>query len=353
MAVETSIVARLTATAPRAKTLFAAALVLATVIPFFSVLNAPVFPSIIPAIEVLFLFAGTHVLATGYLLTDPMVRQIFAAHPVKLIVVPAALFAGAMILFGQADSSAFAFGVLILSLYQAWHFGAQNIGVAAFVSLSDRGRSLAPTERVAIRIGVVVGMLGVLKIMAPTYQIGENYMLLDPTTVRVIEVVYQLGFFAAIPVTGLALWIAIKAWRQAHYLFGMSIFLSVTFLFTMYLSQSYILGFVSFTAAHGLQYLVFLFAHSLNRRKPEGARSIAGSGIAPAALLMSMLAGYFVWQDAPAVKTLDWPSIGIGVILSLGLVHFWLDRSLWRMRDKDCARWMKSRYSFVFTTASH
>lgn len=326
---------------------FSAGLIIATVLPFFGIALTPAHPSIVPAVAFVLLLGSTHVFATFYLLTDGAVRQFFRAHPIQMIVIPCALFAVGMALF-RAGSPVFVPAVLLFFLWQTWHFGAQNIGVAAFISLSDRGRPLARHEKIAIRAGVVVGMLGVLKAMAPTYMIGEQYVPLGPTVMSVLEFFYEVGLVSAVPLAGFALWLAAGAWVKQQYMFGIAIFLSVTFLFTMYLSRDYTLGFISFAAAHGLQYLVFLFAHSIGQSKEAVAKRLPiGLIAAPVVLLLFMGAGRIIWSHAFTDEPGGSLPMVVAFVLSLTLVHFWVDQFLWRMKNKDRAEWMRARFGYV------
>lgn len=323
---------------------FSVALILATVIPFFGIALVPVHPSLVPAIAFVLLLGSTHVAATFYLLTDATIRRFCWDHPIRMIVTPCGLLAAGMILFAPTGSPVFVPALLLLSLWQAWHFGAQNIGVATFISLSDRGRPLTRQEKLAVRAGVVVGMLGVLKAMAPIYMIGADYVPLNALESRLIDFLYQLGLVAAVPLTGIALWLAAGAWRRQQYLFGLGLFLSVTFLFPMYVSHDYSLGFVSFAGAHGLQYLVFLAAHSAGRGREAAIRLGLPVAVlaAPAALSLFMASGRLI-----AVEPGKITSIGIAIMLSVSMVHYWVDQFLWRMKNKERADWMKSRFGFV------
>jgi len=329
--------------------LFAAALILSTILPFCGIALTPTYPSIAPVVAFALLLGSTHVAATFYLLTDGAVRRFFCGHPIRMIVVPCALFAAGIAVFAHAENPIFVPALLLTSLWQTWHFGAQNIGVATFISLTDRGRPLLRYEKIAIRAGVVVGMLGVLKAMAPIYMIGENYVPLGPTAASIIGLFYDVGLVAAVPLTALALWLAAGAWIRQQYLFGIGIFLSVTFLFTMYVSRDYTLGFISFAAAHGLQYLIFLFAHSASRGKEAFAkwRLPVVAILAPLALLLFMAASRLI-----AVEPGGASSIAISIMLSVSLVHFWLDQFMWRMKDKDRAAWIKARFRYVFARPS-
>lgn len=179
--------------------------------------------------------------------------------------------------------------------------------------------------------------------------IGAQYMPLKAVETQVIDFFYHLGLIAALPLTGLALWLAVRAWLKQQYLFGIAIFLSVTFLFTMYLSRDYTLGFLSFAAAHGLQYLVFLFAHSIGRGREAFARRQFSLAVvaAPVTLLLVMGAGRLIWSGAFADQSSATLPFAVSVVLSLTLVHFWVDQFLWRMKNKERADWMKSRFGHV------
>lgn len=348
MSVDTNVVGYPIGRSANAGILFSVALILATVIPFFGIASAPAHPSLVPAVAFVLLLGSTHVAATFYLLTDAAIRRFCRDYPIRMIVIPCALLAAGMMLFAPG-SPVFVPAVLLFFLWQSWHFGAQNIGVATFVSMNDRGRPLGRGEKMAIRAGVIVGMLGVLKVMAPGYMIGAQYMPLSALETRVIDLFYQLGLVACVPLTGLALWLAVRSWLKQQYLFGISLFLAATFLFPMYLAGDYTLGFLSFAGAHGLQYLVFLFAHSIGRGREIFARRQFSAAViaAPVALLLFMGAGRLIWGGAFTDQSSPTVPIAVPIVLSLILIHFWVDQFLWRMKNKERADWMKSRFGYV------
>jgi hypothetical protein len=323
------------------QSVFSWALIGATTLPFIAFVTH--LTVAVPALMMVLMLGGTHVPATGYLLTDPEVRRFCWANPIKMIVVPSLLMVAAFFIFIR-PGPLFTPAALALFLFQTWHFGAQNIGVASFISLSDRGRPLAPFEKAAIKAGIWVGMLGVLKTISPDFTIGEAYMPLPAEAAATLGVLYEIGKVLAIPVTGTALWFAITAWRQGQRPFGASIFLSITFLFPMYLSRDLTIGFTSLVTAHGLQYLIFLAAHSAgrNRQRPSHSRIIA-----PAILLLFILGVGPAFISVRSLHAADLQSLGLAIVLAVTLVHFWLDRYLWRMKDKDRAAWIKARFGAV------
>jgi hypothetical protein len=195
-------------------------------------------------------------------------------------------------------------------------------------------------------------MLGVLDVMAPGYMIGQSYVPLGLNALRIVELLYYLGLICAVPLTAMAAILLFKSYRDGNYLFGLAIFSSITFLFTMYVSRSYAVGFLSFTVAHGLQYLIFLFAHSAKSGSMRGTGSGTSLLIAaPVALATCIALGYLIWEYAPNAESDQFPLLGRAIIFSITLVHFWVDQFLWRMKDKERASWIKARFGFVFASS--
>jgi hypothetical protein len=340
MTIDVSVAARPSIFEPPA--LFSWALIGATVMPFISMAFAEAHPMAVPFVALLMALGGTHVIATFYLLSDPAIRRFCVNNPIKMVVVPCLIMAGSIALFSR-PGPLFIGSLLALLLFQAWHFGAQNIGVAAFISLSDRGRPLAPFEKAAIRIGIWVGMLGILKVMAP--MINEEYVPLPTQVVEFLDFFYDIGTAFAIPVIAVALWLAVNAWREKHLVYGLAIFLSVTFLITIYLTNDYYLGFLSFVTAHGLQYIVFLSTHSLCKNMQKTRRRLIFA--APVVLVMAMLLGHFVTSIGPHLSVATLPKLGLAIVFSIGLVHFWVDRFVWRMTNQERAGWIRDHFGQV------
>jgi hypothetical protein len=170
--------------------LFSWALVGATTLPFISF--ATNLASAVPALMFLFMLGGTHIVATAYLFNDPAIRRFCPVHPIKMIIVPSVILIAALAVFSRPNPL-FTVATLVLFLFQAWHFGAQNIGVASFISLSERGRPLAPFEKTLIKVGIWVGILGVLKAMSPDFGIGASYVQLPAEAAAAIGSFYEIG----------------------------------------------------------------------------------------------------------------------------------------------------------------
>src|SRR5262249_34458087 len=158
----------------------------------------------------------------------------------KMIAIPGLLIAVGGVLLSSSSQQVVIISLLLFGLYQAWHFGAQNIGVSSFISIIERGKGLRPIEKTMIKCGIITGMMGVLHAMRLGVRAEPS---LGQTITMLIDKAYFAGFIVAIPVTGIAFWLALRACRDGKFLFGISFFQSVTFLFAMYLSNDFKLGF--------------------------------------------------------------------------------------------------------------
>jgi hypothetical protein len=167
---------------------------------------------------------------------------------------------------------------------------------------------------------------------------------LGPFGARLVDLAYAVGFAAAIPLALVAGWMMVRACRDGHAVFGISLFLSVCFFAPMYLSHDHQLGYISFTIAHGLQYLIFLIVHCAGQTRPRVAPSRLGRLLGPAVLLAAVLIGHFLWNMKLARSV---PAIGIAIVPALTLGHFWLDLFVWRLRDRERASWVQARFGFV------
>jgi hypothetical protein len=345
MAIETFVDAAQTKTI-RTPALFSLALIAATIVPFASIFLANRSTVAGSFVLLLTMLAATHVGATAYLFSDPAIRRYCVSNPIRMIAVPCVMFISALIVFSR-PGPIFTACLMANFLVQTWHFGAQNIGVATFVSLADRGRPLEPIEKITIKAAIWVGMLGVLKSMSPDFTIGAEYAPLPDQAVALLSFLHSVGAALALSLAAAAVFFAARAWGQGQALYGAAVLLSITFLFPMYLTDNYMIGFTSFVIAHGLQYLVFLATHSTNRDVFRGRNSAL---TAPILLAIILLVANSIWVKAPWLNSTQFPTLGVGVIFAITLVHFWLDRFIWRMRDKERAGWIKTRFGCVISS---
>lgn len=329
---------------------FSISLLGVTVLPIALILNAPYFLPMAWGVDFFLAVASAHVFATVYLLTDRGNLHFILDHPVQLIVMPILLFMACILVFITPANPLFTPAIMLFFLYQTWHFGSQNIGVAMFISLSERGIAINKSEKNIIRLGTVCGMLGVLSALYLDFMIGQQYVRVDEGLLRTIRFLHDIGAIAAAALAGWAFLLLLKAWRRNQFLYGVAIFLSATFLFSMYLSDNYMIAVASFSIAHGLQYVVFLAAHSVSSSRTSHGRSLRFQAylLPPVALVAIIGIGHLIWTRAPALQSEQFPLVGLSILLGLTLSHFWVDQFMWRMRNAERAKWVKENFGFIF-----
>src|ERR1044071_4226972 len=127
----------------RIKPIFLYSLLLSTWLPmlFFilsSRLESPTFA--FQGTRTLLLFLGTaHVPATLFFYVDKDFSDIIRKHKARYVYFPILLTITTGILFAFASTVVQAFILLIYWSWQAFHYGRQNLGSYAFVSIAQRG----------------------------------------------------------------------------------------------------------------------------------------------------------------------------------------------------------------------
>jgi hypothetical protein len=343
---DTTIVAARGMSAAAKKRLFSLSLLAATLLPVLAVATYYGHSSASFGIALLGAIASTHVVATLYLLTDPDVRSYIKDRPVKMGLIPAALAAAFAAALTMPGSALFILAALAVTIYQTWHFGAQNIGVSSFVSFCERSRPLDQWEKRAIRVGIFSGMLGVLYVAPSTFGWSAEKMGIPETGRHAIANLYVAGQFAAFGVAAVALWFAGRSVLRGHHMTAVALLSSIGFFLPLYLSSDFLFAVGMYSTAHGLQYIVFLSGHSLSPNAPLRSGTKLGFLIAPAALLLVVLAAHIFRPQVLEVSTDSLPLLGSILMGVLTLTHFWVDQYLWRMRERG--KWLKERYAFVF-----
>ena len=334
------------------RSIFTWALVIATVAPLFCILFVyhvtPLSVGAIPLFDLITLIGATHVFASLYLISDKQVRTFFLLHPIKMIAVPVGFVLLGLVAFSHAGNVVFIPALFAYSLYAVWHYGAQNIGVATFISVASRVKPLAPQEKRVLRASAFCGMLGTLKILQPDFMIGRQYVAIDPNVLKLVDGLYFLGSYLAVVLTCCGFFFFVRACLHREFMHGISMLMCVIFLFTMYVTTDFALGFGAFAAAHGLQYLVFLFTHTSTVAEPKYSSPFGF--VAPLVLLIAlMVIAHLIWTNSGKMGLgFDMPLFGMGLVFGITLAHFWVDQFLWRMKDNERAAWIKQRYSFLF-----
>jgi hypothetical protein len=377
---------------------FVSLLVLATVIPFFigglTIFNLI---GVTGMIVVITFLSQVHVPMTVYLLSDRDIgAQMMRRKPmmiggcVVLIAVSIFFFTFFSATLGSRHSELLYLFALAGIMWQHWHFGKQNLGVLALSRIATRTGPLAPFERYTLVAGALCGIVAAYLMVGKTYQQlyvpnGDVGLFTAPMDV----VAAQFRWFQYLLAAAAVVYTAYNFRRYtpataALYLLGVCFFLPQFLSIDL---PQYFFVFASFVAAHGVQYVVILFYHSLGsidlmRRAdappPDGGRlqtaidrEAAARRIMRVVRLLSPLLFFalamafavsfytshgefeFVWRianrgmhlqlTAPTVAAVAF-GLGWGVLLC----HFWLDSFFWRLKEKVPREWIKSRYAFLF-----
>ena len=311
-------------------------------------LNTPV-----GSIRTLLLFLSTaHVPATLFFYTDSEFSEIIRNRRARYIYLPVVLTLATGLVVAFANTTALAFVFLIFWGWQAFHYGRQNVGVYAFVSIAEKGRSASRLEKLAIDGGTVCGILGTFKILgftaAPMYLHGT------------LEFLYQAGRFGLVGVAVFALFVYFRHVRETTLLKTVFFFSLVFFFLPIWLSQNINVTFLSYAIAHGLQYITFMSVVSLKSRGTSEPTAFPYRNLAK--FLLFLLLFGFIFYRAADLKTLatvkSISALGrsvdflVGAILGATMAHFVIDAGAWRLSKVAQRAYMTRRFSFLLQPRS-
>jgi uncharacterized integral membrane protein len=348
------------------------ALLLATIIPYFVLgLQFAGYSGAGLAAAIVAFFATGHVPATFYLLTDGRIRRFVIDNRRTMIYFCAVIMAITFGVFGflaanvggAAPIVVFAF-MLLYTLWQTWHFAKQNWGVFAFSCICGHRSPALKTEKWAIFGGGIAGLLGVYQAAITglkAYYAGNAVAWVD-ASFGFLWYVGLIVLAASIYLAILSLWL--RRTEQTA-LNGAMLLVSTIFFLPYYFVGDALVAFVSFTWAHGLQYLLFLLGHAINRRDVAATArtSLRRGAYIVGIILYFAFCGFvvrdlIVWttQFGTATAALlnvqaDYPMIlnmVVAFLTGITMVHFIWDARIWRLRHPETRAWVRDRFSFLF-----
>jgi len=291
--------------------------------------------------------------ATLFFYTDKEFAGIVRSRPARYIYFPLLLTIATGLLVAFSGSTTQAFVFLTFWGWQAFHYGRQNVGVYAFVSIAEKGRPASKLEKLAIDAGTVCGILGTFKILGWIISPGYLHGTLD--------LLFQLGKFGFLVVAAFSLGVYLKNFRETTLLKTVFYFSLVFFFLPIWLSDSINFTFLSYAIAHGLQYIVFMSVVSLNARSDAVADRFPFRSVAMFLLFLFIVGFVFyraedlrafdVVRNSPALtRSVDFL---VGAILGATMAHFVIDAGAWRLSKVAQRAYMSKRFGFLLNSGSN
>lgn len=281
------------------------------------------------------LFVGTavHVAATGCLFLVPEVRHIARRDRWNFYGCPFGLVVTASLVSVLISPSSMAKVLLAVFAWQFWHYQRQNLGMVALVTSCHRLPSLNRKERGAI---MGAGAAGVLGLVAHPQLLGLNLHL----SVQPVWAIAGVSF-AGSTCYGLILLVR-RSRLDRPYAFSALYVLSLLFWAPMFMFGSSYAAVGGMTIAHGFQYLLMVGLVLAGR--PSSSSRMVGAG---AALNMALVAGALL-SSASHLHGSPAPLRDLfGAYVGVLMVHFVMDRRLWRLRDPTVRRFLASRIPYL------
>ena len=338
--------------ANRVKPVFFVSLLLSTWLPMaFFLLSSRLEGSMFGygGTRALLLFLGTaHVPATLFFYVDKDFSEIIRKHKARYIYFPILLTITTGILFAFASTVVQAFVLLIYWSWQAFHYGRQNLGIYAFVSIAQRGAAPSKHEKLVIDLGTWCGIVGTFKVLgagvAPAY-LHKSF-----------DTLYGASTVAFVAVVAFSLLIYVRNLKRTTPLLTIFYFTLVCFFLPVFLSTNVNIGFLSYAIAHGIQYILFMSVVSLNfAPQAESQRIQLGNMVR--LLILTLVVGLVFYRaadlkavelitaHATLIRVVDFI---IGAVLGATMAHFVVDAGAWRLSQSLQRMYIGKRFAFVF-----
>lgn len=297
--------------------------------------------------------SAPHVFTTLYLLLDRRNLAGIARPGLTIFAIPLALMAVNYAVLLAAPMWLVLAYMLAYVHFSMWHFGRQNLGVVTFATRVGNERRIGRFERWSVMAGVVAGVLGGYHIFAPGLMLNQNAWPLDLAFVDPIFSRLWYGGVAiyAILIPATVLYLIQR--RPDYSPLSALLYLSCVFFFLpAYLSREPLFLLVSWSVAHGAQYLVFLAFHAAGQAHGRlGLSALAPLGV----FVLCLAVGVALWRFTAHVQ--DWGDhelirLAIATTNALTLAHYWIDQFLWKFGSPERRAWLAQSYKFLSRRAN-
>src|SRR5258708_20726547 len=252
------------------------------------------------AIQLLMLVAAPHVLTTLYLVVDRRDLAGVRRPAMTIYAIPAALIVLNYAILLAAPPWAVLAYMLFYFHFVMWHFGRQTLGVVTLATGLATRRPMDAFERRTIMAGIIAGVLGGYHMFAPGLMLHPDAWPLDAA---VIDPIFSRGWYG-----GIAIYTILMPLTVIHVLrhadrydrLSLPLYLGCVFFFLpAYISDHPLFLLVSWSVAHGVQYLVFLAFHAAGKAHGRlGLKAVIPFGL----FLLCLTAGAALWRYTMAVQ---------------------------------------------------
>lgn len=300
------------------------------------------------AIQLLMLVAAPHVLTTLYLVLDHRDLAGVSRPAMTIYAIPAALIVLNYAILLAAPPWAVLAYMLVYVHFSMWHFGRQNLGVVAFATRIASRRPMDSFERRTVMAGIIAGVLGGYHMFAPKLMLHPEAWPLDAAFID--------PMFSRLWYGGIAIFVILVPLTLIHVVrhadrydaLSLPLYLGCVFFFLpAYISDHPLFLLVSWSVAHGVQYLFFLVFHAAAKAQGRlGVKALIPLGI----FLLCLGGGVALWRYTLAVQnTSDTGLIRIMLATTnaLTLAHYWIDAFLWQFGNPQRRAWLAQSYRFL------
>ena len=309
----------------------------------------------------LFFLGAAHVPATLYLLCDHGIRDLLFGHPVKLIAIPVVLFGTSTTILTFASLDSVLLFMLVYVAYGAWHFGRQNIGVLAVSCMSSATGPIHQRTRNIINLGVISGVLGVFSTLPPKYGLDPDLFGFSQGKFELFfAVTYLVGLSLLMITAGLFLIDVLYRRRQMGVLNATIYLGSALFFLPIFCGNNPLITVSSYTTSHGLQYVAFLAFLAFSKSRYEAGHQtiwplITFTVIMALAVSITLYPSMLAFVSRPITEFIAGYSLSesqflrsvFGGSVGITLMHYWIDQSVWRLRDPERRSWFRTQYALI------
>lgn len=333
------------------KQFFLISLLIATWLPIAIFLSVPQTgaPFSLATLKLIILYVGTaHAPATIYFYMDRGFSEVIRNHKARYVYLPIAVTILSGLIFAFSSTAVQAYVLLIYWAWQAFHYGRQNIGVYAFASIAQTGKSPRKAEKLAIDLGTVCGIFGTFKVLGMAVAPGYLH--------QTFNYLYLAGTIGFIGVFIFSIFVYVKYFSDTTFVKTLFFFTSVFFFFPVFISTDLNVAFLSYAMAHGLQYLIFMTTISLNSGDVDSSKKFRYSNVLKLAALVIIIAfafsgvGWFKNSEATrnSLLFMRCADFLIGAILGTTMAHFLIDASAWKLSMALQRTYITRRFNFLF-----